>query len=113
MPGFDRSGPMGAGPMTGGRRGLCNPATAQGVRAFMGGYGYGPGFRAGFGRGRGWRRGVGRGYRWAPATGGAVETVDRAAELAVLRDEANFLKDSLDAVNRRIDELEQKPVDES
>jgi ubiquinone biosynthesis protein UbiJ len=42
-----------------------------------------------------------------------VETVDRAAELAVLRDEANFLKDSLDAVNRRIDELEQKPVDES
>ena len=26
MPGFDRSGPMGAGPMTGGRRGLCNPA---------------------------------------------------------------------------------------
>jgi hypothetical protein len=25
MPGFDRSGPMGLGPMTGGRRGLCNP----------------------------------------------------------------------------------------
>ena len=36
-----------------------------------------------------------------------------AEELAALRDEADYLKDSLDAVNRRIDELQQKPVDES
>ncbi len=105
MPGFDRSGPIGAGPMTGGRRGLCNSATAADVRAFMGAYGYGPGFRSGFGRGRGWRRGFGRGYAWPPAVG-----FDSAAELAVLRDEADYLKDGLDAVNRRIDELEQKPV---
>ena len=108
MPGFDRSGPMGAGPMTGGIRGLCNPATAPCVRAFMGGYGNGLGFR-----GRGWRRGVGRGYRWAPVAGGPAVAVDNAAEFAALRDEADYLRDSLDAVNRRIDELEQKPVDES
>ena len=113
MPGFDRSGPMGAGPMTGGRRGLCNPATAPGVSAFMGGTGYGRGFRGGFGRGRGWRRGLGRGYGWAPAAAGPVAAIDSAAELAALRDEAHYLKDSLDAINRRIDELEQKPVDES
>jgi hypothetical protein len=30
-----------------------------------------------------------------------------------LRDEADYLKESLDAVHRRIDELEQKSVDES
>jgi len=29
MPGFDRSGSMGVGPMTGGRRGLCNPPTTE------------------------------------------------------------------------------------
>ena len=65
MPGFDRTGPMGAGPMTGGARGLCNPATAAGARAFSGVYGYGGGlglglrrgFRGGFGRGAGMGRG--------------------------------------------------------
>ncbi|MGD9086450.1 MAG: DUF5320 domain-containing protein [Desulfobacterales bacterium] len=113
MPGFDRSGPMGAGPMTGGRRGLCNSATAQDARAFVGGYGYGRGFRGGFGRGRGWRRGVGRGYGWVPAATGPTGAVDSGTELAALRDEADYLKESLDAVHRRIDELEQKPVDES
>ena len=59
MPGFDRTGPMGAGPMTGGARGLCNPATAGAVRAYggyAGGYGYG------YGRGMGFRRGFRGGY---------------------------------------------------
>ncbi|MGM0401561.1 MAG: DUF5320 domain-containing protein [Chloroflexota bacterium] len=28
MPGFDRTGPTGQGPMTGGARGLCNPSAA-------------------------------------------------------------------------------------
>ncbi|MFP3897440.1 MAG: DUF5320 domain-containing protein [Anaerolineales bacterium] len=28
MPGFDRTGPAGQGPMTGGARGLCNPSAA-------------------------------------------------------------------------------------
>ena len=74
MPGFDRTGPMGAGPMTGGARGLCNPATAGAVRAY-GGYGYGRGLgrlntpgvpatprnQRGMGSGRGGGRGQGRG----------------------------------------------------
>jgi len=29
MSGFDRSGPMGVGPMTGGRIGLCNPSNTE------------------------------------------------------------------------------------
>ena len=33
MPGFDRTGPRGMGPMTGGGRGLCNPrGTGVGLR---------------------------------------------------------------------------------
>jgi len=51
MPGFDGTGPMGAGPMTGGARGFCNPAYA----------GYGPADDRGFGYGRGCGRGMGRG----------------------------------------------------
>ena len=50
MPGFDRTGPMGAGPMTSGARGLCNPATAGTIPAYAGMYGYGRdlGLRRGF-----------------------------------------------------------------
>ncbi|MGC9194114.1 MAG: DUF5320 domain-containing protein [Syntrophobacteraceae bacterium] len=49
MPGFDRTGPSGRGPMTGGMRGAC---TGFG----RGGRGFGNvGLMAGTGRGRGWR----------------------------------------------------------
>jgi hypothetical protein len=113
MPGFDRSGPMGAGPMTGGGRGFCNPATTPGPRAFFGGYAGGSRFRSGLGRGRGWRRGLGRGYRFYPPVAGFDDPVDTAGELAALRNEADYLKGSLDEVIRRIDELEKKPADES
>ena len=76
MPGFDRTGPMGAGPMTGGARGRCNPATATTVTAYAGGYGYGRGlglrrgFRVGYDPGRGGGRGYGRGYGGYPAATG-------------------------------------------
>ena len=117
MPGYDRSGPMGAGPMTGGRRGLCNPATAASARAFIGGFGGGlglrRGFRGGFGRGRGWGIGFGRGYGWYPPVAGPVYAVDAAGEMEALRNEADYLKSSLDAVNKRIGELEKKQTDES
>jgi hypothetical protein len=68
MPGYDRTGPMGAGPMTGGTRGRCNPATVGTIPAYTGGYGYvrglglRRGFRGGYGPGRGRGRGYGRGY---------------------------------------------------
>ena len=113
MPGFDRSGPMGAGPMTGGGRGYCNPATTPGFRAFYGGYAGGSRIRPGFSRGRGWRRGLGRGYRFYPPAADLDDSVDTAGELTALRNEADYLKGSLDAVIRRIDELEKRPDDES
>lgn len=118
MPGFDRTGPMGAGPMTGGARGRCNPATAGALRTYGGcGYGRGMAFRRGFGGGyglgRGWGRGYGRGYIGYPAAVGPDFPVDAPEETEMLKAQADSLKASLDAVNRRIDALEKKPgVDE-
>ena len=61
MPGYDRTGPMGVGPMTGGVRGRCNPATVGNIPAYADGYGYGRslGLRRGFRGGSG--SGMGRG----------------------------------------------------
>jgi hypothetical protein len=101
---------MGAGPMTGGARGLCNPATAGAMRAY-GGYGYGRGlgirrgFRGGYGAGRGWGRGFGRGYIGYPTAVAPAFPVDAPDEIDMLKSQAASLKASLDAVNRRIDEL--------
>jgi hypothetical protein len=85
MPGFDGTGPAGMGPMTGGRRGWCNPYNAPyaGYRPYPAPYpvpaspiyarglvrprwGLVPGFwgrRRGPGWGRGWGSGRGRGWR--------------------------------------------------
>lgn len=108
MPGGDRTGPRGFGPLTGRRAGYCAgydlPGSANPVP------GYGMRFRGRFGS---W--GVGHGWRhWFYATGlpgwaraGAVPPVPEQ-ELAGLKNEAELLKDQLDAINRRIVELEQK-----
>ena len=119
MPGFDRTGPMGSGPMTGGARGRCNPATAGHIPAYAGGYGYScglglrRGFRGGYGPGAGRRRGVGRGYGWYPPAAGPVYSMGAAGEIDMLKAEADYMKKSLDAVNKRIDELSEKPAEAS
>ena len=119
MPGFDRTGPMGAGPMTGGARGNCNPATAGMVPAFAGGYGYGRGmglrrgFRGGSDAGMGRGRGFGRGYRRSPLAAGPVYPTDAASEMEMLKADADYMKKSLDAINKRIDELSEKPAEAS
>jgi hypothetical protein len=111
MPGFDRTGPVGAGPMTGGARGFCNPANAGAIPAYGGRYGYGRGlglrrgFRGGYGPGRGWGRGYGR----YPAAVGPAFSVEAPDEINMLKAQADYLKDSLDAINRRIEDLEKKP----
>lgn len=117
MPGFNRTGPMGAGPMTGGARGLCNPYNAGTNQRFMGGAGYGRGlamrrgFRGGYGPGRG--RGYGPGYGWYPPDPGPVYPADTSVEIDMLKAQAGDLKNALDAVHKRIDELGQKPAGES
>ena len=112
MPGFDRTGPMGMGPMTGGARGWCTPYG----RSFSGtGFGPWPG------RGRGyrhmyWATGVPGWMRFGP-TGfwgpqfGAPYT--REQEVEFLKDQAVALKNELEAIDSRLRDLESegKPAD--
>ncbi|MFO8083634.1 MAG: DUF5320 domain-containing protein [Desulfobacterales bacterium] len=107
MPGFDGTGPMGAGPMTGGARGNCNRGETAyvgptfrsgGIRALGP---YGRGFRRGFGPGRGFGRYWARGFgAYAPAYSLTAEE-----ELDVLKQQADSVKATLDAINKRISEL--------
>ncbi len=116
MPGGDRTGPLGMGPMTGRGMGFCGGYAAPG-------WAYpGPGRRF-FGRG-GWGGG-GYGWRhWYYATGlprwarclwpsgrgfpTAYTPPAREQELEALKGEAEWLKDQLDAINRRMEELSQE-----
>jgi len=115
MPGFDRTGPMGAGPMTGGARGLCNSANAGYNPSFTEGFSYGRGlglrrgFRGGFGPDRGRGRGYGRGYGWYPPAVGPAYSVNAANEMEMLKGEADYMQKSLDAINKRIEELGKEP----
>jgi len=123
MPGYDRTGPMGAGPMTGGARGFCNPAAAGYPLRFAGGGFRGGGLRRGFRGGYGPGRGYGRGFGWGgvyPAWGGSPGpaygypySVDPKDEMEMLRSEAAAVKNDLDAINRRIEELEKKAASDA
>jgi len=112
MPGLDRSGPMGAGPMTGGRRGNCNRAGTGYVPPAGGGYGYARGlgmrrgFRGGFGAGRTGRRGFGRGFDGYPLADAYGPPMGRAEERDLLRADADAMEKSLEAIRRRLGELE-------
>jgi len=111
MPGFDRTGPQGMGSMTGGARGLCNPAGARGGYAGSYGYGrgmaYGRGSRGGLGAGRGMRRGFGAGWYPQPASS-PVDPLHEVNELNMLKAQASDMKGALDEINRCIRELEKK-----
>lgn len=106
MPGGDRTGPAGAGPMTGRGLGLC------------GGYGA-PGFMQGgwmarsawggrpWGGGRGWRH-------WFHATGlpgwmrfGHAPPSPQQ-EKEALKDQARWLEDELAVIRHRIENLEKE-----
>jgi len=113
MPGFNGSGPMGAGPMTGWGRGLCGrPAGAGNLPATGRGYGFGYGRGMGFRRGAG--RGLGRGY--GPAAGGygtLPETgygypASKADQIEMLRSNAEAMQNSLEAIQQKIAELEKQ-----
>lgn len=108
MPGGDRTGPAGAGPMTGRGLGYCAGYDAPGfVRA-----GFAPPRALG---GRQWGGG-GRGWRWCYyATGlpgwarfGYARPVPPSAEeqKQVLESRAKWLEEELAAIRRRIDDLE-------
>jgi len=110
MPGFDRTGPMGAGSMTGGGRGLCGagglsrPSAPSGFR--MGGA---RGFGRGMARGRRLGRGLGYGRRFSSPSSGFFPHLKPLEELDMLKNEAEILKKELDAIGKRIVDLETAP----
>jgi hypothetical protein len=133
MPGGDRTGPWGAGPMTGRGAGFCAgygvPGYMNPIYGYGRGFGWGRGWGRGFGRGRGWGRGWGygsyatglpgwaggyaypypypEGFRAAPVTATDSKTA-RAEELAYLKDQAQYFKETLDDINKRVEELQKK-----
>ncbi len=110
MPGYDRSGPMGGGPMTGGMRGLCNPEVRNrasfsgGANVGVGrGMGLGRGFRGGMGQDM--KGGFGRGDAGYPPTYTGPYADGSADELDGLKAQADSLRKSLDAISKRIEAL--------
>ena len=123
MPGGDRTGPMGMGPMTGRGAGYCAGSGAPGfVNRVFGGF-----FGRGRGGGRGWRNmyyatglpgwaRVGIGAVGAAAASAAApsaaapvsgfQTMTPQQELDALRQQAQQASDVLANVQRRISELE-------
>jgi hypothetical protein len=126
MPGGDRTGPMGLGPMTGRGMGRCagfsvpgtfNPTPGRGY------WGWGCSFRG---------RGGGRGFRhWYYATGlprwarsglgfgpyasygiSFAPPMTGEQEMEILRQQADYFNSALEDIKKRIDELGAKQKDE-
>lgn len=101
MPGGDRTGPQGAGPRTGHGMGFCSgynrPGFTNQATAFRGGFGFGN-----WAAGRGWR------HRFFATgiPGWAASTPEQ--ETNDLKNQADWLKEQLDAIQKRIDELTSK-----
>ncbi len=128
MPGGDRTGPMGAGPMTGRQAGYCTGETVPGSASAPGGGGrrFGGGGRGfgGGGRGRrgwrnqffatgltGWQRAEAGMPAAAPQESETPEMSPAAAEapkppLDQLKSEAQLCAEALEKLNGRIAELE-------
>ena len=115
MPAGDGTGPMGMGPMTGRAVGFCAGIGVPGYMNRVGGRGLG----MKMGRGCGVGRGGGHGWRnmfyatglpkWA-RTGESV-TPTPAQELAVLKQQAEYLDNVLENTRKRIKDIESQPAD--
>ena len=117
MPGGNRTGPLGYGPMTGRRMGYCSGYQEPGY--------WHPGPGLGYGRGLGLGRGSGRGFGLGRAQGGRhfgrfrgysmpyappyapLEGAQMAPEREIdhLKEESNLLKEELNRNEQRINEL--------
>ena len=122
MPGGDRTGPAGMGPMTGRGAGYCAGYPAPGYA--NAGFGRGFGRRRGGGWGRrnwfyatgltGWQRGAygyppyGGGMPYAPAFYPSGSGLSREDEFNALKGQAEYLEESLEGIKKRMGELEEK-----
>jgi len=106
MPRGDGTGPRGLGSMTGRAAGYCAGYSTPGFANSYGGR---------MGMGRGYGRGFGFGYANQvpyynpPVYGGSYyqPSIEPKQEIGALSNEANMLKEQLEAINKRIAELEK------
>ncbi|HEY59296.1 MAG TPA: DUF5320 domain-containing protein [Anaerolineae bacterium] len=108
MPAGDRTGPSGKGPMTGRQAGFCSGYTAPGYANPIG-RGFGMGQGRGRGGGYGWRNqffATGQPF-WA-RFGYAPNPPSPEQEAEMLRSQEKGLKEQLDAINKRLSDLEKK-----
>ncbi len=128
MPAGDGTGPMGAGPMSGRRAGYCAgysvpgyanptvPRMGMGWRRGWGGHWAGGGGRGGGWRWRHWYYATGvpgwASYSVPPAWPASAAPYAAAPtpeqEITLLRGQAEWMKEQLGAIEKRITELEQK-----
>jgi len=122
MPGGDRTGPAGMGPMTGRAAGYCAGYGVPGYMNPVGGRGFGAwgAGRGGWGRRNwfyatgvpGWQRAAvgmpawGAPPAYAPPAYAAAPAMTRQQELDALRGQAEYLEDALDGIRKRMAELE-------
>jgi hypothetical protein len=104
MPGFDRTGPMGMGSMTGGGRGLCNPRGTGAGFSSAGFRGYSPTWPY---AGRGWG---GYARRWYPGFTGAYANPypGREQEIDDLKNQAQAMREQLARVEEAIKQMGQE-----
>lgn len=111
MPGFNATGPMGKGPMTGGGRGFCVVPVEQGMPIMGVGRGGRP-YGGGRGRCFGGGHGAGREFGWAQSlvTNPPVmaEPIDKTIQdrLDALASEIESLKAHLEVIERKQPEEE-------
>ena len=127
MPRGDGTGPGGMGPMTGRAAGYCAGYPVPGFVNSYGGRGMGMGWGRGGGMGMAWRRGRGgggwgTGYGAPYAASGAPYAPYAAAygaqspwgapspeqEFEMLQGQSDWLKEQMDAIGERIQELKEK-----
>ena len=133
MPGGDRTGPAGMGPMTGRGAGFCAGYPVPGYMNPVGGRGFG-GY-GGWGRGRGgggggwgrrnqfyatgltgWQR-AGMGYpAYGPVAPNATPygvpfapAMTKEQELDTLKGQAQYFEEALEDIKKRIEELQAQP----
>lgn len=112
MPGGNGTGPAGMGPMTGRGAGFCVGYAVPGYANPVGGRSMGMGRGQGRGMGRG--RGFGRGFGWSgagegyPANAFFGPTVTAEQGLEGLKQQADFMQNSLSQINERIEQLEKE-----
>ena len=107
MPRHDQTGPLGDGPETGRGAGFCAGNPQRDDRRHQ----QAPGFGHGFGRLRGFRGGMGRGLR--ARRGGFFAQPTPQDDRSLLDNQREALRNRLDVINQRLEELSAQELQES